>query len=265
MKRTSLGTCVLLLGLLLGISSSAHADAISITSASVTNLQLVPTAGTLVFTTQSSPATIASGAITDGFDGPSNRSESPTHAQASISLGFASAGADSNFTNTSFTANSNVMLSGCLCSFEAEGFAALRKNFMIVGGSGNVNVNLSGLLVTMQTLMTDQFSFFAASTTIIHLQVLDASNFSSIHSFSLDSRLNIRPPTNSTTLEMERQLSEIFTLQFDKEYRLDVTAIANSRAAQNEVPEPASVFLLVSGLGFAAGFVRKRRAKRSKQ
>ncbi|HEX7329904.1 MAG TPA: PEP-CTERM sorting domain-containing protein [Pyrinomonadaceae bacterium] len=265
MKRTSLGTCVLLLGLLLGTSSSAHADAISITSASVTNVQIVPTAGTLVFTTQSFPATLANAVLTDGFDGPSNQSVSPTHAQASISLGFASAAADSNFTNMSFSANSNVMLSGCLCSWEAEGFASLRKNFMIVGGDGNVSVNVSGLLTTMQTLMTDQFSLSAGSTILVGLRVFDASDFSTVHSFSFDSRVAIRPPTNSSTTEIERQLSELFTLQFNKEYGLSITVIANSRAAQSEVPEPASVFLLVSGLGFAAGFVRKHRAIRRRK
>ena len=131
---------------------------------------------------------------------------------------------------------------------------------MVVGGSGNVNVNLSALLVTMQTLMTDQFSLSAASTAIISLQVLDVSDFSTVHSFSFDSRLGIRPPTNSTVLEIERQLSEVFTLQFDREYSLVLIAIANSRAAQNEIPEPASVILLVSGLGLMAGFVKKWRA-----
>ena len=262
MKRKSLRTFVqiLLLGLLLGTSSSAYADAVSVTSASVTNLQIVPTSGTVVFTPQSSPATIAHAVVSDGFDGTSSRVESATRAETSISLGFAGAGAVSDFTDLSFSANSNVMLSGCLCSFESEGQAVLRKSFMIVGGSGNVDVNLSGLLVSMQTLMTDQFSFFAASDVLINLQVLDVSDSSSVHSFSFDSRLSIRPPTNSTVIEIERQLSEMFTLQFDKEYSLLVSVIANSRAAQNEIPEPASVLLLVSGLGFMAGFVKKWRA-----
>ena len=265
MRRKLLGTCVLLLGLLLGTSSSAYADAISITSVSVSNVQIVPTAGTLVFTTQLSPVTFANAVLTDGFDGPLNQTVSPTRAQASISLGFASAAADSDFTNMSFSANSSVILSGCLCSFEAEGLAALKKNFMIVGGSGNVTVNLSAMLETMQTFMTDQFSLSAGSTAIIGLRVLDASDFSNIHTFSFISNMAIRPPTSLSVTEMERQLSEIFTLQFDKEYMLLVTAVANSRAGQNEVPEPASVVLLVSGLGFMAGFVKKRRAMRLKQ
>lgn len=259
MRRKSLGTCVLLLGLVLGISSSAYADAVSITSVSVSNLQLVPTSGMIVFTTQLSPATVASAVVSDGFDGPSNRSESPTRSEASINLGFAGASAVSDFTNLSFNANSNIMLSGCLCTFEAEGFASLRKTFMVVGGSGNVTVNLSALLETTQTLMTDQFSFGASSLVIVGLQVLDPSDFSSVHTFSFSNRLGIRPPTNLSVTELERQLSEIFTLQFNKEYTLVVSVIANSEAGQNEIPEPASVVLLVSGLGFMAGVVKKRR------
>jgi hypothetical protein len=246
MRRKSLRTFlqILLLGLLLGTTSSAYADAISITSVSLSNLQIVPTAGMIVFTTQLSPAPArAHAVVTDGFDGPSSTSVSQTVAQTSINLGFAGAAAVSDFTNMSFSANSNVMLSGCLCSFEAEGFASLRKSFMIVGGSGNVDVNMSALLETMQ----------------MSLHVVDPADLISIHIFSFDSRLSIRPPTNSTLIETERQLSHVVTLQFDKEYILLLLVNANSRAGQNEIAEPASVVLLVSGLGFMAGFVKKWR------
>ena len=46
MTRKSLGACVVLLGLLLGTSSAAYADTISITSLTLTNIQLVPASGT---------------------------------------------------------------------------------------------------------------------------------------------------------------------------------------------------------------------------
>ena len=259
MSRKSLRTCVLLLGLLLSTSSSAYADAISITSGSLSNIQIVPTSGTVVFTTQLSPATTARGVVSDGFDDTSTESQSPTRAEASLELGFAGAGAVSDFPNMSLSANSHVTLSGCLCQFEAEGQAFLRTSFMIVGGSGNVDVNISALLVSMHTLMTDPFSFSAASTVLINLQILDPSDFSIVHNFSFDSRLVIRPPTNSTALEIERQLSEAVTLLFDKEYTFRVSIFANSRAGQNEIPEPASAVLLMSGLGFVAGFLRKRK------
>lgn len=263
MRRKSQRTFlqILLLGVALGTASTAYADAIAITSGSLSNIQIVPTSGTVVFTPQTG-ATAAGAVISDGFDGPpSNRMESPTRSEASLNLGFASAAGVSDITNFSLSANSSVTLSSCLCQIEAEGQAFLTQSFIIIGGTGNVAVNLSGLLSTMQSVMTDQFSFFAASSVIINLQVLNASDFSPVHNFSFSNRVSIRPPTNSTLMELERQLSEAFTLQFGTEYSLRASVFANSEAAQNEVPEPASVVLLVSGLGFMAGVVKKRRMR----
>jgi len=260
MRRKSLRTFlqILLLSVVLGTASTAYADAIAITSGSVSNIQIVPTSGTVVFTPQTAPVTIAGAVISDGFDSVSNRMESPTRSEASISLGFASAAGVSDLTNLSLSANSNVMLSGCRCQFETEGQAFLRQSFMITGGTGNVDVNLSALLSTMQSVITDQFSVFAASSVIINLQVLNAADFSTVHNFSFSSRFSVLP-TNSAVMEIERQLLESFTLQFGTEYSLRASVFANSEAAQNEVPEPATVVLLVSGLGFMAGFVKKRR------
>ena len=63
MTRKSLGTCVLLLGLLLGTSSAAYADAFVITSVTLTNFQLVPASGTVVF---SGPQAIAHTVVVNG-------------------------------------------------------------------------------------------------------------------------------------------------------------------------------------------------------
>lgn len=255
MRRKSIGTCVLLLGLLLGTASSARADALAITSVSV-NVQIVPTSGTIVFSLpEFSPGTTAFAFAENGFgDESRDESESLTRSEASANVTFASATAVSDFTNLSFNANSNVMLSGCLCSAESVGQTFLLENFMIVGGTGLVNVNFSALLLTMQTLITDQSSLFAASTTLIGLHVSD------VRSFSFDDNLRIGPD-DAAAVEIERRISEILTLEFNKEYSLLIIVSGNSRAAQNEIPEPATVVLLVSGLGFMTGFVRKRMAK----
>lgn len=79
MRRKSLGICVLLLGLLLGASSSAYADAIAVTSVSVSNVQIVPTSGTIVFSIpEFSPGTTAFAFATNGFgDESRNQSDSP--------------------------------------------------------------------------------------------------------------------------------------------------------------------------------------------
>src|SRR6185503_15047778 len=137
MRSKSLGTCVLLVGLLLGVSSSAYADTISITSVTVSNLQLTPSSGTVVFSPpQSVSPTSASGAAANSLGEESaDPSQDPTRSEAGISVTFASAGGVSDLTNLFLNANSSVMLSGCVCSAETEGLAALRQTFMIVGGS----------------------------------------------------------------------------------------------------------------------------------
>lgn len=257
MRRKSFASCVLLLGLLLGTSASAYADALAITSVNVSNVQIVSTSGTVVFsTTQSGSPTSASGAVTNSFEEESGKSlEDPTHSQASTSVTFATAGGVSDLPSLSLSANSSVMLPGCVCSAETEGLAFLRLGFMVTGGTGAVDVTLSALSQTMQNIMTDEFSLFAVSETRIFLNVIDVATF------SFDSHLRIGP-NDATALQTQRQLSEVVTLQFGQHYDLIVFVGSNSRASQNEVPEPATVVLLVSGLGFMAGLVKKRRVTR---
>ena len=257
MRRKLLGTCVLLLGLLVGTASSAHADTISLTSVSLINFQITPSSGTVVLLpSQIGSPTSASGAVVNSLDEESgDSSTSPTFSQAFTSVTFASAGGVSELSSMSFSTNTNVTLPGCICSAETEGHATLRLGFMIVGGSGPVNVTFSALTQTIQTLLTDQFSAFAASETRIFLNVIDVATF------SFDTRFRIGP-NESTVIERQREISEVVTLQFNQQYNVLVSGLAVSRAGENAIPEPATVMLMVSGLGFMAGFVKKRRAMR---
>ena len=260
MKRKSLGTCLLLLGLLLVTSSSAYADTIAITTVNLSNLQLVPTSGSIVFLgpafgSRTTASAAASNTATNGlFEESSNFSQSPTRAEAITTITFASAAGVSDFPNSLFSANANVMLSGCTCSGETEGLAALHESFMIVGGSGSVNVTLSGLFQSIQTLATDELSLFAATQADLVIQIGGADAFFFHFGFTI--------PSGSVNSDLQNQISQVVTLQFDQQYTLDVFLRANSRAAQNEIPEPATVVLLVSGLGLTAGFVRKRRTNK---
>lgn len=256
MRRKSLGTCVLLLGLLIGTASNSFADTISLTTVSVTDFQIVPSSGTIVFTTPFLSPTSASGAAVNSLDEESgNSQQSPTFSQAFIAITFANAGGVSELSSMSLSANTNVTLPGCLCSAETEGLAALRLSFMIVGGTGPVDVTFSALTETIQNLVTDQFSLFAASETTIFLNVIDVATF------SFDTRFRIGPNDPATVIDRQRQLSEVVTLQFNQQYNVLLSVRAISRAGQNEIPEPATVVLLVSGLASMAGFV-KRRARR---
>jgi hypothetical protein len=261
MTRKSLRTCVLLLGLLLGLSSSAYADAVAITSLTVSNFQLVPTSGSIMFlgpqfgSRTVASATASNTSTTGLFEETSNIVPSPTRAEASTNITFANASGVSDFPNFFLSANANAMLSGCSCTATAEGGAALHERFTITGGTGSVDVNVSALVQTLQDLVTDQLSLFAASDIDIDLQV------AGVTVFSFDPRLNIAF-LDSQNFETQRQISQVLTLQFGQTYNLDLFIRGNARAAQNEVPEPATIVLLISGLGTMAGFVKRRRVSR---
>jgi hypothetical protein len=263
MMRKPLRTCLLLLGLLLVTSSSAYADAISVTSVSVSNIQLVTTSGTIVFGAPPfGSRTIAHTVIADGNgDEVADEEQSPTRSEASTTTPLATANAVSDFTNFVVSANSSVLLSGCLCAAEAEGQSILRTTFTIIGGTGNVDVNFSALLETAQNLVTDPFSLSAASDASLRISVFTTDTLTSVINFSFDPRLGIGPNA-STALAFQQQLSQVLALQFNQQYTFDIFVRANSRATQTEIPEPATVVLLVSGIGFMAGFVKKRRAMR---
>ena len=257
MTRKSLRTCVLLLALLLGASSSANADALSITSVSFSNFQIVPSSGTIVFTL---PRTQALARATNSLGQESLElvvSESPTIVQqASASVTFANASAVGNPVNLSGSENSNATLSGCNCEAFAVGQTVLQRSFMITGGTGNVDVTFSALLVTMQTLMTDEFGVLASSN------VLEAVHLGSNSLFPFFSTTIQIGPNSLRTSNLEQQLSQTVTLQFNTVYRIDINLSANSTVVNQspaEIPEPATAVLLVSGLGFMAGFVKKRR------
>ena len=254
MRCRSIGIWVLLVGLVLGTASSAFADTLSLTTVTLTNLQIVPSSGTVVFSTpQFGSPTTASGAAANSLgeeDGDS--AVSPTFAQAFTTVTFASAGGAAELSSMSLNAVTNVTLSGCGCSAENEGQGALRLSFMIVGGTGPVDVTFSALTETIQNLVTDQLSLFAVSETRIFLNVIDVATF------SFDSSLRIGP-NEVTVRDTQRTISEVVTLQFNQQYNVLVSGLAVSRAAQTEVPEPATIVLLISGLGFMTGLVKKRR------
>jgi hypothetical protein len=143
MRSKLLASCVLAIGLLLGASSNVYADTISVTSVSLTNIQLISSSGTVLLSSpQSGSPTAASGAAENSFGQEvAAHSESPTRAQAAAVVISAGASGQSDLVNLQLNANSNVMLTGCVCSAESEGLAFLRQSFTIAGGTGSVDLN----------------------------------------------------------------------------------------------------------------------------
>ncbi len=241
---------VVLVGLLLGVwSTAAYADAISVSAVTFSNLQITPAAGTVTFTpTASSTVALATNSL--GQTAPVMSNTFPI-AQSNTAVTFASSSAVANANTFTATANSLVALTDCTCAASSAGQANLSATFVITGGEGNVNVNISALFTTMSSLMTDQNGLFDQSQVITTLTVDGVAIFDVTNVFNIT--------TNASDVQSRiHQVSEAVTLAFNVPHTISIHIHAGS-FAEHQVPEPATAVLLVSGLGFMAGFVKKRR------
>ena len=239
---------VLLFVLLLGVSSTASADALVISSITFSNFQFTPTAGTAVVT----PTTTFAQAISSNSLGENQQDVSNTFpiAQAAASTTFSTASAGTSATDGVLTAFAMSNIGGCNCSTGSFGQSILTGTLVILGGEGSVDVTFSGLLETLRQAQTDAFSIAEAD-------------------FTYDFRVNnnilfeadgIRPVGPNETLFIlgADQLSRTITLQYGAVNTFDFR-VAVAPLAVNEVPEPASMVLLVSGLGAMTGIIKSRK------
>lgn len=248
---------ILLLGLLLSAPSVAYADAIIMSSVSFSNLQITPAAGTIMFApptaaTATTQALNSSGGNSIGF------SNTLPIAQANASVVFASASAMANATDFSANANSmGAVTDNCatptFCSAVSFGVASLSGTFVILGGTGNVNVTISGLFTTLQSVMTDQFGLLAQSNVSYSIAVDDVLSFS--NAFTV---VAVGPNLSDQQSRMD-QITAAVSLQFNVPHTISIVLQAQSLGINNEIPEPATVVLLMSGLPFVAGFLRRRK------
>jgi len=243
---------VLMLGLLLGASSTTYADAFSLTSFSFNNFQFTPSAGTAQFTATSTTARADAGIL--GGVQVTNSSSSFPIAQASALVNGISASAIANGATNSVSATSTAFLGGCTCQGGAGGFALLTGTLVLSGAEGPVNVSISALRSMLWQVQTDAFGRYAESGLSMDVLV----NGVVVFSFQVDALHPLLGPNQSSMLQAAEQISRTITLQGGSTNSIGVR-IAASSLVINEVPEPASMVLLISGLGALTGVLKRRR------
>ncbi len=245
---------VLVFGLLLGASSTAYADTVVITTFNFSNLQVTPTVGTVVFTpTGASARAVAMNSFGGNQDISSNTF--PV-AQAAATVPFANSSGTASATNQTANVTSFVSVGGCTCTASAFAIATFTTTFVIQGGEGNVDVTISSMPFATGQIATNQFGVFA------HASISWNLTLNGVPVFSTDEMLiEVQGPNQTGQFQLgPGSLSRVVTLQYGATNTISVNIQAVS-AGESAIPEPATVVLLVSGLGFMTGVLKKRRKR----
>jgi hypothetical protein len=249
-KSLKVFTGVLMFGLLLGASSTAYADAFALTSFSFTNLQFTASTGTAQFTVTAVMARADAGNLPQTQSVISNNFPI---AQASAAVTGVTAAATANAATRSLFADTTVSIGGCSCSAGSFGLATLTGTLVLSGAEGMVDVNISALQTFLWQVQNDAFGQYAESGLNFDLFV----NGAPVFSLQVDA-LHPVGPNGFGTVQGADQISRTISLQGGTSNTI-VARLSTTSLGINEVPEPASVVLLVSGLGFMTGVFKKRR------
>ena len=244
---------VLLFGLLLGASSTAYADTVVVTSFTF-GIQVAPAVGTVAFTpTAASVRAVAMNSLGQNQDITSNTFPL---AQTSAMVTFANSNGTANAANQTATANASVSVGGCTCTASAFVLASFDTTFVIQGGDGNVDVTILPMPFATGQVATDQFGQFAFASISWRVTLNGVTVF-----FTDEMLRELSGPNQSGGFQLTPGLlARTFTLQQGVTNTLSVN-ISAVAAGASAVPEPATVVLLVSGLGFMTGVLKRRRNK----
>ena len=159
-----------------------------------------------------------------------------------------------NAANVTGTALAQAHPNGCTCSGAGVGQFALSSTFIVSGGTGTVDVSLAFVLSTIQTLALDEFDLEGTAQYIFNLSV------DGMTVFSVDNLVSSATPNSFTDIRSSQTIFRTITLEFNTPHTISISGIARA-SASGEIPEPATLFLLASGLGFLGGVVKKRRGR----
>jgi len=216
-------------------------------------LQFNPATGTAVFTpTGASARANATNTLGETQDITSNTFPI---AQTTAVVTFASTSMSVNDTNLTGNATSSVNIAGCTCSASSFGLAVFSGTLVILGGEGNVDVTFSMMPFATGQVMTDQFGASAEAEVFWNFLLNGVSVLSNDQML-----IGVNGPNQTGQFQLgPGAVSRTFSLQFGAVNTIELRIGANGFANEvNAVPEPASMLLLVSGLGFMAGVLKKR-------
>ena len=252
-KSFKIFVCVVVFGVVLGVSSTAYADSLVVTSFTINNFQFTPATGTAQLTLTGTTASAEAG--TTFGQNVQNISNAFPLAEASATVIFASAAATANATPASLSGSTSVSIGGCSCTAFSVSTMTFTGTLVILGAEGLVDVNISALTSQLRQLQTDQSVLLAESEILFDLFV----NGAPVFAFQVD-LLSPLGPNGFTVVQTSGPMSGTISLPAGVANTISARLSTRSLVV-SEIPEPATVVLLVSGLGFISGVVKKRRQK----
>ena len=243
-------------------SAGVRADVIVSTGISLNNLQILPANGALVIL----PGVLASASAQaqDSLGGNDAQSNTFTDAAASANaltaLANANAASSAMGLTASATSGVNIPQITAFASSGANGapFGSLFGQFEIVGTTGPVAVQLRALLDYTQSLSTTGGGVSASSEDIFNLLLPEVSGSPVLF---FDNLLTIGP-NDSMSAMGTRTLSAFVTLDPGTTYNF-IAEVDSESSGLSQVPEPSSLFLVLTAFVFSALlFARRERGRR---
>jgi hypothetical protein len=245
---------VLLFGLVLCASSTAYADTVAITHFNFITLTFNPATGSATFT----PTGASARAVATNSLGQTQDITTTTFpvSQTTAVVTFANQTLTSNAAGQTASATSVASVGGCTCTASSFGVGVFTGTLLLLGGEGSVDVTTTLAHFARGDVSTDQFGTFAFAEVSYNL-LLDGRGTG----LSQDQMLReVTGPNQTGFFQLSGTSSRVLSLQFGVPYTIELR-MGSVAAVNSEVPEPATMVLLVSGLGFMTGVINRRRKK----